>query len=181
MTLVAPHLAKVRGTGADAESSQRVVLAAADYLSSKHKRTALAEMYQHIVADDPTIKPDIRVRVIEAECALSKQSARYRSDRNRFGERTLVRCLGLTARKRPKRCSPYCKQKKSNGRIRRIRSTVQIYRTKISDNYAIVLGGQMRRSDAVSLASAARQKGLAPDAFAQQDRSWTFVENATAR
>ena len=168
MTLVAPHLAKVRGTGADAESSQRVVLAAADYLSSKHKRTALAEMYQHIVADDPTIKPDIRVRVIEATATVSESALWY----------AVLASLPGNDLNAARRIANKKSQMAGSGGFGQ---PVQIYRTKISDNYAIVLGGQMRRSDAVSLASAARQKGLAPDAFAQQDRSWTFVENATAR
>lgn len=52
---------------------------------------------------------------------------------------------------------------------------IQLYKTQISNNYAVVIGGQMTKSDALALAAAARQKALAFDAFAQQDRSWTLM------
>jgi len=52
--------------------------------------------------------------------------------------------------------------------------SVQLYKTRISNNYAVVLGGQMAKSEALALADVARKK-FASDAFAQQDRGWTFV------
>jgi hypothetical protein len=54
---------------------------------------------------------------------------------------------------------------------------VKIFKTKESDVYAVVIGDKMTRSDALALAADARKKGIAPDAFAQQDRSWTYVSD----
>jgi hypothetical protein len=54
----------------------------------------------------------------------------------------------------------------------------QIWRTKISDNYAVVLGGQMTRDRATKLVSTAKQSGLAKDAFPQRDRGWTLMEGS---
>jgi TIR domain len=54
---------------------------------------------------------------------------------------------------------------------------LKIFKTKESDVYAIVIGEKMTRSDALALAADARKKGIARDAFAQQDRSWTYVSD----
>ena len=54
---------------------------------------------------------------------------------------------------------------------------VKIFKTKESDVYAVVIGDKMTRSDALALAADARKKGIATDAFAQQDRSWTYVSD----
>ena len=54
---------------------------------------------------------------------------------------------------------------------------VKIFKTKESDVYAVVIGDKMSRSDALVLAADARKKGIATDAFAQQDRSWTYVSD----
>ena len=54
---------------------------------------------------------------------------------------------------------------------------VKIFKTKESDVYAVVIGDKMTRSDALALAADARKKGIAMDAFAQQDRSWTYVSD----
>jgi len=54
---------------------------------------------------------------------------------------------------------------------------VKIFKTKESDVYAVVIGDKMFRSDALALAADARKKGVARDAFAQQDRSWTYVSD----
>jgi hypothetical protein len=51
-----------------------------------------------------------------------------------------------------------------------ISQPVKIYRTKISNSYAVVLGGKLSKADVLLLATSARDKALALDAFAQQDR-----------
>jgi hypothetical protein len=55
---------------------------------------------------------------------------------------------------------------------------VQLFKTKISNSLAVVLGGPLDRTKAFQLASQARSKRIAADAFAQQDRGWTFVGRA---
>jgi hypothetical protein len=54
---------------------------------------------------------------------------------------------------------------------------VKIFKTKESDVYAVVIGEKVTRLDALALAADARKKGIARDAFAQQDRSWTYVSD----
>ncbi|HYD37688.1 MAG TPA: hypothetical protein VEA60_08740, partial [Allosphingosinicella sp.] len=54
----------------------------------------------------------------------------------------------------------------------------QIWRTKISDNYAVVLGGQMTRDRAAKLVATAKRSGFAKDAFPQRDRGWTQMEGS---
>ena len=49
----------------------------------------------------------------------------------------------------------------------------EIWRTKISRNYAVVLGGRTGRAAALANAQRARSTGVAPDAFTQADREWT--------
>ena len=53
--------------------------------------------------------------------------------------------------------------------------SIQLYKTRISNNYAVVLGGPINKSEALALADVARKK-FAPDSFAQQNRGWTFVK-----
>lgn len=53
---------------------------------------------------------------------------------------------------------------------------IDIYKTRISRNYALTVGGRLTRTIALKLARMAREKTWADDAFAQVDRDWTFVE-----
>lgn len=50
---------------------------------------------------------------------------------------------------------------------------VELWQTKISHNYAVVIGSRTDRATAVASAGAARKGGVATDAFAQPDREWT--------
>lgn len=58
----------------------------------------------------------------------------------------------------------------------KIPGTITTYKTKISRNYAIVIGGPKRGEDAEVLARAARDAGLADGAFPQQNKEWALVE-----
>jgi uncharacterized protein (DUF3084 family) len=51
----------------------------------------------------------------------------------------------------------------------------QIWRTVISNSYAVVLGGRLSRGEAQRRARDARKQGLAGDAFAQPDRDWKQI------
>jgi hypothetical protein len=55
---------------------------------------------------------------------------------------------------------------------------LQIYKTDISDIYAVTIGGETSRSEAVSRARSIREAGLISDAYAQRDRGWTRVESS---
>jgi hypothetical protein len=56
--------------------------------------------------------------------------------------------------------------------------SVQLYKTKISNNYAVVVGGSIEKDEAISLARQAREEDWASDAFAQKDRQWSKVGDA---
>ncbi|HVZ29962.1 MAG TPA: hypothetical protein VG839_06180 [Asticcacaulis sp.] len=52
----------------------------------------------------------------------------------------------------------------------------RVYKTKISSSYAITSGDLKSQALAVARARALRQAGVVPDAFAQPDREWVFVQ-----
>ncbi|NMN06794.1 MULTISPECIES: hypothetical protein [unclassified Novosphingobium] len=52
---------------------------------------------------------------------------------------------------------------------------IRIYRTKISNSFAITVGDAMGKDDATKLASSLRKIPTFNDAFAQPDRDWTRV------
>jgi hypothetical protein len=52
-------------------------------------------------------------------------------------------------------------------------SSVRIYRTKISNSFALTSGGEKSEEDAKGRARALRRFGIVPDAFAQPDREWS--------
>jgi hypothetical protein len=75
------------------------------------------------------------------------------------------------ARKRAKRIVEEVKRKEFH-------YPVEIYKTKISRNYAVTLGGRLESSSAaVDLAKTSRSNNWSADAFAQVDRQWIFVES----
>ncbi len=55
---------------------------------------------------------------------------------------------------------------------------VEIYKTKISRDYAITVGGRLYKEQALSMARMARERawGKRRDAFAQKDRDWDLVQ-----
>lgn len=48
----------------------------------------------------------------------------------------------------------------------------EVWRTILSRNYAVVIGGMTGRASALAIAGRARAQGLAPDAFTQANRQW---------
>lgn len=52
---------------------------------------------------------------------------------------------------------------------------IDIYKTRISKNYALTVGGRLSKPKALELAKLAREKGWAHDAFAQVDKSWILL------
>jgi len=165
MAMVAPYLSKLRDSGKEAETSQKVVLAAANYLSSQHKRTALAEMYHRIVEDSPSVKPEIKAQIAEATEPVAEGAPWYA-------------VLASLPANNLDAAHTVGNEKLRVAQQIGLQQGIKIYKTRVSNNFAVVIGGQMARSDALALAATARQKSLANDAFAQQDRSWTLVGDA---
>lgn len=53
---------------------------------------------------------------------------------------------------------------------------VGIYKTKTSNNYALTIGDQLAKADAIRLVQKARNEGWSEDAFAQIDRDWEKIQ-----
>jgi hypothetical protein len=166
MALIAPHLSKVRGVGDDAESARRIVQAAGDYLISKYRRDELSRMYAQIVSEAPSVKHETVMKAEETTEVPAKGAPWY-------AVLASLPADDLNA------AQELADEKAKMVRGAGISQPVQIYRTKISNNYAVVLGGKLSKSTAFLLAARARDKKLAPDAFAQQDRqNWDWVSDA---
>jgi hypothetical protein len=55
-------------------------------------------------------------------------------------------------------------------------SSLSVYRTKISNSFAITVGQDLSKSEALRRTRIARDSGWVPDAFAQRDREWQSVK-----
>jgi len=165
MSLVALHLGNLAKPSAEFESSQKVVLAAAEYLSSQHNRTALAAMAAKISEGNKSIPTEVRARIQEATEAVAPAG-------KWFAVLASLSANDLPAAKQ------VANQKLKQAQAVVPDASVQIYKTKLSNNYAIVLGGPVEKRKALDLASLARSSSVAKDAFAQQDREWTPVGTA---
>jgi hypothetical protein len=165
MSLVAPHLGNLAKQSGDFKSSQKVVLAAAEYLSTKHNRTALASMAAKISENNQSVPIEVRTRIQEATEAVSPAG-------KWFAVLASLPASDLPAAKEV-----------ANKKLKQAQSvapgtSVKIYKTKLSNNFAIVLEGPVERKKALDLALLARSSTLAKDAFAQQDREWVTVGTA---
>lgn len=168
MTLVAPHLINLAKPGADFLPSQRVVLAASEYLSNQHQRTALATMSAKISEGNASVSNEVATRLKEA----SQVSQDVLS-----GTRWFAVVATLPSDSEPA-ARTAADQWLARARAKDGKATIGLYKTKISNSYAIVLGSGVSQTQAGELARQARDWKLAPDAFAQQDRGWTLVGTA---
>lgn len=61
----------------------------------------------------------------------------------------------------------------NNSKLESLKSfDFEIYKTKISQLYAVTLGGETTKADALKRASLARENGWVSDAFAQRNKGW---------
>lgn len=165
MQMVAGHLENLARKDEKFESSQKVVVAASAYLTRKYDRRALSEMAREISEVNPSLTLNLLTSIKENTGRVSPQAPWFAvlmslpaSDK-RSAERA--------ANKISKALQPL-----------RLKYGVQIYKTKISNNFALVLGGPLKREDAASVVLIAKKNMIAADAFSQQDRGWTFIGTA---
>jgi hypothetical protein len=52
-----------------------------------------------------------------------------------------------------------------------------LYKTKISNSYALTIGHHISKAEALRRARIARDSGWVPDAFAQRDLQWDFIKD----
>lgn len=167
MTMVAPHFLDISKPGENFEASLRVIESAATYLTERHSRPGLALMATQIARGNKAVPQEVQTRLQEATVVPLPSTTR-----KWFAVLASLPASDLTPA-----------QTFANERLQQLKNTglnveIQLFKTKISNNYAVVVGGPLERNDAIELASQARSKGLARDAFVQQDRDWTFVGKA---
>jgi hypothetical protein len=165
MTLVAPYFANLAKTGTEFDASQRVVLAASEYLSTQHQRTALANMASKISEGNSSLSPELKSRIQEATTPVPSGS-------KWFAVLASVPSSDLAGAQRI--ANEKLMLSKSQGKA----LSVQVYKTKISDNFAVVYGGPSERSMAVENSSLAKKNGISKDSFAQQNRDWVYEGEA---
>jgi hypothetical protein len=156
-----------------------VVLAAAEYLSNQYGRTSLASMAAKISEGSPTISEPVQARFAEATQPPSQLQVHFaevdkpvREQANWYAVLASLPGDQLDAAKL-----------KANGKLEEakrlgLNQGVQLYKTKISNNYAVVIGGALDKASARALSAKARSLGLAGDSFPQIDKEWKFVGDA---
>jgi hypothetical protein len=165
MTLVAPYFANLAKTGSEFDASQRVVLAASEYLSAQHQRTALASMASKISEGNTSLSPELKSRIQEATIPVVPGSQWFAV----LASLPSTELLGAKRIANEKQLLAI-----SNG----MKLTVQVFRTKISDNYAVVYGGVAEKNVAIEHSSMAKKIGIAKDSFVQQNREWVLIGSA---
>lgn len=166
MSLVSPHLKLLGLNSPEAERSERIVLVAAEYLTNNFGRTSLAEMAAKISGESETVNIYVQTRLEEARQVPPKIRS-YFTVLASFPTDDLI-----TVRDDARKLL-------SHASLIGLNHNISIYRTKISNNYAVVIGGQLDEASARSLAAKARTSGLAKDSFHQINKEWQFVENVT--
>ena len=164
MTLVSPHLSVLGSKTPEGKRSERVVLAAAEYLSDQFGRASLAKMAAKISEGNKDISEPVRTRLEEASQAAPKSRTYFTVLASLPGNN--LAAARITA-----------KEKLKKAKVAGLDQAISIYKTKLSNNYAVVIGGELSEADARSLAAAARSAGLADDSFHQIDKEWAFIES----
>src|SRR5260370_23757 len=163
MTMVGPYLSKMRGPSEEAANARKVVDAAASFLKEAHSKPALGVMYQRILREDPSVKPEAQVQA-EKFAGPSLEGA---------GWFTVLASLPGDDEKATKKAA---NEIRSRALGLGFSEPVQVYKTKISDSYAVVIGGKLSKADAFALMARVRERKLAIDAFAQEDRNWDLED-----
>lgn len=161
LSFAAPHLPKVRESGRDAATSQRIVAAAAELLSSRG-RPALAQLLEKI--REPDAPPAARADAPSAAAATPQG-----------GWLVLLATLSGS--------DLHVVETLANEKLRAatdsgMTSAVSVYKTKLKGRYVVALGKPADRASALALAARARQRNLAADAYAEIDEGWELVGTA---
>lgn len=165
--LVQPHLEEFADCAPDS-ASQKMVTVTGEYLSETHESDVLVRMAEKLRDECPegTLKASINTRIVEATSVLSKGD-----EKNDWF--AVIGTYGISKRSEAIKASRILQAKVVGAGLS---ENVEVYLTKISNSFAIVLGGPMSESEAVRLARLSRENGIAKDAFPQIDRDWTKLE-----
>src|SRR5262249_14983549 len=164
-TVVAPHLAKLRETGPQAVTSQRIVVAAADLLAARG-RPGLRSMGEKIREQGaPAEGSDAPAKTVAS--ALVKAPA----------DPWLV-LLATFPGTDLKAAEDTANVKLRAAKDLGMAPLVSVYKTKRMGRYVVALGKPANRSQALVAAARARGRNLAADAFAEPDGGWEVAGTA---
>jgi len=165
ISLVSPHLARLKESGREAATSQRIVLAATELLSSRG-RPGLAQMVEKIrVQSAPAAESEARIRVDPTVAETSPSDP------------WLV-LLATLPGDDLKVAEGVANDKLRAAKDLGMMPVVRIYRTKLKRRYVVVLGKPVDRSAALAAAAEARRRNLSADAFAEVDGGWDLTGTA---
>jgi hypothetical protein len=158
--LVEPHLVNLTKPGPQFESSQRIVVVMSEFLSGIHKRENLAKISDRIVEGNPGVPQNVLSRIKEATQSAGTTGRWFAVLASLPGNNPDA------AREHANRIFEVWQAKADRD------TSIQLYKTSISNNFAVVVGGAVERDKAAELVSRARARHVADDAFVQQDKNW---------
>jgi hypothetical protein len=163
--LMSPHLARLRESGREAATSQRIVAAAAELLSSRD-RPGLAQLADKIRAQSISVAgSDSRATAVTAVAETSSS------------EPFLV-LLATLPGDELKTAEGVANDKLRAAKDLGMMPAVGIYKTRLKGRYVVTLGSPVSRSAAVAVAAQARRRNLSADAYAERDDGWELTGTA---
>lgn len=167
MTMVGPYLGDLGKGDEKGETAERVVTETADFLSRKYKRISIANLANSLIEKSKTVGQMTKTRIAEATQAAPTQTSRQ--EKNYFAVLASYPIDQLDQAKEA--ANEMLKLVKAGGS----EEPVELWKTKISKNYAVVVGGRLEKEKAFQLAKTARAKHWADDAFWQIDKEWSPI------
>lgn len=157
-------------------ASREVILQLSNFLNDKYQSTSLAALSRIAINADSESSVNEKLQITEIADAVNSKEEKQATGSRYFavlGSYPATQEGLLTAKKdKDKLVIALSKEKDS------LNYRLFIYKTKISNNYAIVLNAATEdRAMANNWVAHAKRLGLANDAFTQQDRGWTPVLN----
>jgi hypothetical protein len=166
MSLVSSHFSNLSKNGEEGKMAEKTVMIAANFLADKYGRRSLAKMAKELVSQRKDVSAQVALRVSEAaeELPNAKKELSWFTVLGSYDEYNL---------KKAKEASLIIltKVRKNNPSV-----NIDIYKTKYSRHFAVVIGGKQTKKAAELLSIKARKLGWADDAYFQLNRDWEIVK-----
>jgi len=157
IAMVSEYLGLMGEPGETGQRAKKVIRAAAKHLSEKYDSQFLAKLADEILGGE-----DLQIReATEPAPAKPAWFAVLASFPENQRDSAINRARELAATLASQGATEH---------------PIVVYKTQISRDYAVTVGGKLAKSEAIRLAARAREKGWAFDAFAQIDRNWSEEE-----
>ncbi len=176
LNLVKDYLPLLSKNNGESKQAEEIIEKAASKLSIKYGNTLLAEIAEEILLENEQ-RIDTTFVDNNAYATTSASSFKiFEATEKPDEDAEWFAVVGSFKSNRLEIAKKFANSIESKIRNDGLRYTVDIYRTKVSNHYAIVVGGPRPKTGAEKTARESRQKGWAKDAFAQIDRGWTQIE-----